>query len=142
MARDRSEENSLKMVTAKPSAKRKAASSKSLPPDASGRVLIETVTPSVDDGATPIKRVVGDWIVVEADVFSDGHETLGAEVLYRPSGDADWARSRLRLTEDDRWRGRFQVPAMGFYEYRVEAWRDSFRLVGGRRAKEDRGGCQ
>ena len=38
------------------------------------RVVIEAVTPSVDDGRFAAKRIVGDRVTVEADVFGDGHD--------------------------------------------------------------------
>jgi starch synthase (maltosyl-transferring) len=41
--------------------------------DGRGRVAIERVSPQIDCGQFPIKRVVGETVVVEADVFADGH---------------------------------------------------------------------
>ena len=38
-----------------------------------GRVVIERVTPELDGGQHPVKRVVGDLVTVEADIFTDGH---------------------------------------------------------------------
>jgi hypothetical protein len=35
------------------------------------RAVIERISPSVDDGRFPIKRVVGDQVQVEADCFAD-----------------------------------------------------------------------
>ena len=37
---------------------------------------IEGIRPQVDGGRFPIKRIVGDEVVVEADVFADGHEEI------------------------------------------------------------------
>ena len=83
MARARSEESSIDAgATSKGATKRK-------PPPATpqpatfGRVIIEAVRPEVDGGRAPIKRVCGDWIEVEADIFSDGHEVVTAEILFR-----------------------------------------------------------
>ena len=42
------------------------------------RVIIEGVTPEVDGGRFPIKRTVGEVVVVEADAFTDGHDALTA----------------------------------------------------------------
>jgi len=44
------------------------------------RVVIEAVTPSVDSGRFPAKRLLGDCVVVEADVFADGHDAVAAQV--------------------------------------------------------------
>ncbi|MBK9952939.1 MAG: DUF3416 domain-containing protein [Candidatus Competibacteraceae bacterium] len=34
------------------------------------------MTPEIDGGRFPIKRTVGDTVVVEADTFTDGHDAL------------------------------------------------------------------
>ena len=36
------------------------------------RVIIEGVSPEIDGGRFPIKRIVGDKVIVEADVFTEG----------------------------------------------------------------------
>ena len=40
------------------------------------RVVIEHVQPEIDDGRFPIKRVIGEYVVVEADVIADGHDAI------------------------------------------------------------------
>src|SRR5690554_3363755 len=47
------------------------------------RVVIEGVRPEIDDGRFPIKRVVGERVTVEADVFADGHDFVAAALRYR-----------------------------------------------------------
>ena len=42
------------------------------------RVVIERVRPEVDCGRFPAKRTVGERVIVEADVFTDGHDAVGA----------------------------------------------------------------
>ena len=49
-------------------------------PDASGRVVIESVSPEIDGGRTAVKRVIHDWLEVSADIFSDGHDIVMAEL--------------------------------------------------------------
>lgn len=39
------------------------------------RVVIENVKPEIDCGCFPIKRVVGEKVVVPADIFADGHDS-------------------------------------------------------------------
>src|SRR5438874_1335068 len=39
--------------------------------------------PEIDGGRFPAKRVVGETVVVEADIFADGHETLAAVLKYK-----------------------------------------------------------
>src|SRR5690606_30570990 len=54
------------------------------------RVVIESVRPEVDCGRFAAKRVVGDWVVVEADVFTDGHDRIACRLAYRGPGDTEW----------------------------------------------------
>src|SRR3954467_5737936 len=57
---------------------------------APARVVIESVRPQVDGGRYPVKRVVGEEVLVEADVFADGHDQVAAELLYKFDSDRDW----------------------------------------------------
>lgn len=95
------------------------------PPDA-GRTIIEAVTPIVDGGATTIKRIVGDTLIVEAYVFTDGHEQIGVDALIRRDGDAQSTRLPMRLMGNDRWRADIPLADTGAYRYAIEAWRDPF----------------
>ncbi len=94
--------------------------------DARCRVVIEHVDPEIDAGRFPIKRVVGERVVVEADVFADGHDELTCVLLHRASGAAGWEEVPMRPLVNDRWRGEFQVPALGRHQYTLEAWVDHF----------------
>src|SRR5574338_24899 len=47
---------------------------------APARVVIESVRPQVDCGRYPVKRAVGEEVLVEADVFTDGHDAVVAEL--------------------------------------------------------------
>ena len=59
------------------------------------RVIIEGVTPEIDCGRFPIKRTVGEEVVVSADIFAEGHDVLAAVVLHR-AGRRDGAGPRRR----------------------------------------------
>jgi len=52
-------------------------------------VVIENVRPEVDAGRFPIKRVVGESVLVRADVFADEHDALVVILLYRPESRAE-----------------------------------------------------
>ncbi len=92
------------------------------------RVVIEHVTPSVDAGRHPIKRLVGDRLEVEADVYKDGHDLLGARIAYRGPGEREWRYALLRYRyEADRWFGAFELDRIGRWRYAVEAWPDPWR---------------
>jgi starch synthase (maltosyl-transferring) len=91
------------------------------------RVVIEGVSPEIDGGVFPIKRTVGEKVVVEADIFSDGHDLLSCVLLFRKEEDRDWDAAPMDPLVNDRWRGSFQVSEMGRYRYTLKAWVDPFR---------------
>lgn len=93
--------------------------------DGRQRAVIEGITPQVDGGRFPIKRTVGDKIVVRASVFVDGHDVLMAMLRYRKEG-GNWQEQRLRPLPNDKWQGEFVVTELGRYEYTVSAWVDNF----------------
>ena len=47
------------------------------------RVVITHVSPEVDGGRYAVKRVTGDAVVVEADIFLDGHDDLREHIGHR-----------------------------------------------------------
>lgn len=91
------------------------------------RVVIEKVSPEVDSGAFPIKRVAGEEVVVQADVFAEGHDEVNARLLYRIKGEKGWTKVSMRHLGNDRWEGRFMVKKEEFYEYTVEGWVNAFQ---------------
>jgi starch synthase (maltosyl-transferring) len=98
-----------------------------LPEEGRRRVVIEGVEPQVDAGRFPIKRIVGDAIDVEADVFADGHDEIAVRLLWRREDDGDWTAEPMHPIGNDRWRGSFTVDREGRYRYTVEGWVDRFR---------------
>lgn len=90
------------------------------------RVVIEGVYPEIDGGRFPIKRTVGENVVVRADVFSDGHDVLSVVLRYRFSDDSVWQETPMRPAVNDRWEGRFGVGRIGIYEYSIQGWVDRF----------------
>jgi starch synthase (maltosyl-transferring) len=91
------------------------------------RVAIEAVEPEINAGRFPIKRILGDRVVVEADIFADGHEVLAAALLYRPASQTAWQEAPLTLFDNDRWRGEFSVTTLETYVYTIQAWVDAFQ---------------
>jgi starch synthase (maltosyl-transferring) len=93
-------------------------------------VIIEAVSPLVEGGRYPVKRAVGEDVVVEADVFKDGHDVVSAVLKWRKQGQAKWHETPMTCTDPyngDRWRGVFSVFENAIYEYTIEAWGDTFR---------------
>jgi len=90
------------------------------------RAVIECVTPSVDNGRFAAKRIVGDQVVVEADCFTDGHDSLACLLLWRREDETTWHETEMLALGNDRWRGSFSAASVGRYCYTVSAWVDHF----------------
>src|SRR5690349_4642903 len=67
------------------------------------RIVIENVSPEIDCGRFPAKASVGDCFTVEADIFADGHDKLGAALLIRRADQAAWREARMAFFDNDRW---------------------------------------
>ena len=90
------------------------------------RIAIENITPSVDEGRFPVKRIAGEAVRVEADLLIDGHEKLAAALRYRAIGERDWREVRMEPVGNDRYAASFPLLRVGRHEFTVEAWRDGF----------------
>ena len=96
------------------------------PADGRRRVVIERVSPEIDGGRFSIKRVIGETVVVEADVFADGHDQVACQILFRQDGE-EFQSSPMEPLVNDRWRGEFTVTKLGRCWYTVEGWIDRFQ---------------
>ena len=94
--------------------------------DGRSRVIIEAASPEVDHGLFPAKRVVGDVVIVEADIFADGHDLISAIVLEKHDTEKKWREVPMRPLVNDRWRAEFPVSTLGFHRFTIEAWIDHF----------------
>ncbi|MCX5784854.1 MAG: alpha-1,4-glucan--maltose-1-phosphate maltosyltransferase [Elusimicrobia bacterium] len=103
-----------------------AAVTKTTFPENPRRVVIENVRPEIDGGLFPIKRVTGDQVCVEADIFTDGHDELACFLLYRRENDSIWTQVPMRPLGNDRWRAEFKVTELGSYRYTVQGRIDHF----------------
>ncbi|MBI4266594.1 MAG: alpha-1,4-glucan--maltose-1-phosphate maltosyltransferase [Acidobacteria bacterium] len=94
------------------------------------RLVIEHVQPVIDGGRFPIKRTVGETVVVTSDVFADGHDQLAGVLKYRhvPARGrrVGWTEVPLVFLDNDAWTASFEVTEPGEYEYTIEAWIDRF----------------
>ena len=89
-------------------------------------IVIECVSPDVQNGRYAAKRIVGDLCEIGADVFKDGHDLLAARVRYeRPDGESGHAM--LAYDPDrDRWTASVRLDVIGRWTFTVEAWTDRF----------------
>jgi starch synthase (maltosyl-transferring) len=89
-------------------------------------VVIENLSPLLDGGRYPVKRVVDQELVVSADIFKDGHDLVAAVLKWRPLGVQEWWETPMSQGENDRWSGIAHFVENAEYELTIEAWGDEF----------------
>ncbi|MBL8659553.1 MAG: alpha-1,4-glucan--maltose-1-phosphate maltosyltransferase [Rhodospirillales bacterium] len=91
-------------------------------------IIIQNVTPIVDDGRYPIKREVGDVLQVHADIFREGHDKLAAVILYRRLDQSGWREAAMSCINPglDLWVGGVELEENATCVYTVEAWVDLY----------------
>ncbi|RZW53609.1 MAG: alpha-1,4-glucan--maltose-1-phosphate maltosyltransferase [Flavobacteriaceae bacterium] len=88
------------------------------------RVVIDHVYPQLNNSEFYIKRVVDEIVNIKAHILADGHDVLGASVLFKHESEKKWRELRLELGTNDEWENAFVVSKQGLYAYKVEAWVD------------------
>jgi starch synthase (maltosyl-transferring) len=88
------------------------------------RVVIDDVSPKINNGEFPIKRVINEIVSITANILVDGHDVIAASVLYKHENEKKWQEVRLNHISNDEWQGAFTVKKQGFYTYKVEGWVD------------------
>lgn len=92
-------------------------------------IIIEKISPIIDGGNYPIKRVVGDKLTVTATVFRDGHGTIVVLLKYKEKNSQDeWHEVEIELINPglDLWRGSFELKKNTRYLYTIEAFTDDY----------------
>ena len=90
-------------------------------------VWIGRVGPELDGGRFPVKREVGEWFEVTADILREGHEALTAVLRYRTVKDTEWREVRMEPIGNDRYAARFRLEENTRYVYTIEAYPDPLR---------------
>src|SRR5881227_1506926 len=103
-------------------------------------VVIDNLQPLLDCGRSAIKRIVGEDLVVEADIFKDGHDVVAAVLKWRGVGKRAWRETSMLFVDNDRWRGVCTLYDQAIHEYTIEAWTDTFRSWQQEFAKKFEGG--
>jgi starch synthase (maltosyl-transferring) len=104
------------------------------------RIAIEGVTPVVDGGRFAVKRDIGTPVVVEADIFTDGHDVLQAALQWRAADEEEWREVPMRALGNDRWTATFLPERVGRHEFSIAAWRAAFLSMTERVAKKANAG--
>jgi starch synthase (maltosyl-transferring) len=86
--------------------------------DGRKRVIIEKIAPVIDNGAFPSKRIVGEEILISADIFADGHDEIRAAVLYKAQSESDWREVEMNRMVNDRWEAQFTIELLCDYDFK------------------------
>ena len=89
-------------------------------------VVIENLSPQIEGGRYPIKRIPGEVVTITADIFKEGHDVVLAVLKWRSVGEKKWKESPMSFVENDQWKGSFPAGPVGFTEYTIESWGDAF----------------
>jgi starch synthase (maltosyl-transferring) len=73
-----------------------------------------------------VKRAVGERVLVEADVFTDGHEAVVAELMWKQASADRWEIIPMEFLGNDHWTASFPVEQLGRYQYTVRGWTDPY----------------
>ena len=88
------------------------------------RVVIDYISPQINGGEFPIKRVVNEVVSIDAHVLVDGHDVIASSVLFKHEKEKKWKEIRMHLSSNDEWHAAFTVKKQGFYTYKIEGWVD------------------
>jgi starch synthase (maltosyl-transferring) len=86
---------------------------------AAPRLAIENLSPRIDAGRFPAKAVAGWPLLIEADIFGDGHEVFGAAVIM-----PDGTEVPMEKVVNDRWQAEVVFDGPGPARFTIAAWRD------------------
>ena len=92
------------------------------------RIPIADIHPSVDGGKFVAKGFVGELMPFSAQVFREGHDSCGAEiVLTSPSGKITRVRMRQGAPGSDRWHNEILLTEQGLHSFVIESFADDFQ---------------
>ena len=97
-----------------------------MPEEGRQRVVINGLQPSVERGRYAVKRIVGEEVSVEANIYAEGHDALSACVVVRSASNQDSREIPMKPLVNERWRGTFQIERREPYTFNVIAFIDHF----------------
>ncbi|HYB03867.1 MAG TPA: maltotransferase domain-containing protein [Nitrososphaerales archaeon] len=95
-----------------------------------GEIQILNISPMIDCDRFCPKRILGDKLVVTAEILKPGHHVLVADLAWRMRGGNEWKRvEMLYSVNEDQWTATLVLNELGFLEFRIEAWEDVFSRI-------------
>ncbi len=92
-----------------------------------GRLPILAVKPSVEAGRWPAKAFKGEVIPFSANVFREGHDALGVELLLTsPAGKQSAYRLTAGALGSDLWHTKVQLDEVGGWKFQIRAFADDY----------------
>jgi starch synthase (maltosyl-transferring) len=92
------------------------------------RAVIDSLSPTVDGGRFPAKRIAGEPVRVEAHCFADGHDQLRVRLRWNAGDNSESSIDGTDMAAEgnDVWIAEFTPPVPGLYRCEVSAWVDHF----------------
>ena len=59
-------------------------------------------------------------------MFTDGHDMVAAELLWKAADEKDWTRVPCEALGNDRWKAAFSPRRIGRHLFTIEGWRDDY----------------
>ena len=92
-----------------------------------GRIAIRHLRPHQPEDLWPAKGFLGEVVPLEATIFREGHEVLGAEaILESPSGIRSVHRMHLDSPGTDHWQALVLLDELGDWSWHVRAFTDEW----------------
>src|SRR5690606_29742733 len=91
------------------------------------RVSIDNLSPEIDCGRSPIKRIINEHLNINVDIYGDGQDKVDAVLLYREKSRGKGPENkvydrRVHCEGNDHWSAQLSGASTGSCEYTIEAW--------------------
>lgn len=91
-------------------------------------IVVDSVSPRIDCGRYPVKRVAAEPCLVAATIVRDGHDLIRAVVAWRSVSRKKATEVAMTLVNPglDRWQAEIIFPEPGRYAYTIRTWTDRY----------------
>ena len=107
-------------------------------PAGTRRVVIDQITPSIDGGRHPFKRVVGDLVAFAAHAFADSHDLIQVVLRIRKVDTKAWKVFPMAKLGNDEFEVTYRSDSIGLFEFEVAgvidhygSWQEAVMNSGG-----------